>query len=443
MTTPAPPAGANERAPGLERRIVFMLAAVQFVNILDFMIVMPLGPDFAAALGISTSHLGLIGGSYTAAAAVAGLLGAQFLDRFDRRRALTVCMLGLVVGTALASRAQDLTGLVGARLLAGVFGGPATSVALAILSDVVPAQRRGRAMGAVMGAFSAASVLGVPAGLELSRWGGWRLPFYAVAALGLAVVAAVFLSMPPQRGHLTQSARVHTRSFLSFLADRNMQLGFLAVTAAALGMFAVIPNLSAFLQFNLGYPRSHISWLYFAGGVVSFFAMRAGGVVIDRRGPLPAIWFGTVVTSLLFAGGFIPAHTPLPVAFIFVGFMLGNSVRMVGLNTLTSKIPAPAERARYMSTQSAVQHLASALGAGLSSLVLYEQADHALGGMPRLAVLAIVVGMALPFLCAAIVQRLPPAAGASPPGPAPPISSARGEARAPAGTHPASAPPPS
>ena len=72
-----------------------------------------------------------------------------------------------------------------------MFGGPATSLGLSILADIVPIERRGRAMGTLMGAFSAASVFGVPAGLELARIGGWRMPFFAVAALG------VVLSSPP------------------------------------------------------------------------------------------------------------------------------------------------------------------------------------------------------------------------------------------------------
>src|SRR5881227_397968 len=91
-----------------ERAVVFLVAAVQFVNILDFVMVMPMGPDFAAALGIPSSWLGMIGGSYTAAAAVSGLLGSFFLDRFDRRPALGIAMLGLVAGTALGGAATGL-----------------------------------------------------------------------------------------------------------------------------------------------------------------------------------------------------------------------------------------------------------------------------------------------------------------------------------------------
>ncbi|MBC7541845.1 MAG: MFS transporter, partial [Candidatus Sericytochromatia bacterium] len=58
-----------------------MIAAVQFINILDFMMVMPLGPDFAKALAIPLAQLGIIGGSYTAAACVSGLIAATFLGR--------------------------------------------------------------------------------------------------------------------------------------------------------------------------------------------------------------------------------------------------------------------------------------------------------------------------------------------------------------------------
>jgi predicted MFS family arabinose efflux permease len=129
---------------------------------------MPLGPDFARSLGIDTSHIGLVGGSYTAAAAVTGVVGSMYLDRFDRRLALGVTMLGLVLGTVAGGFAVGLGSLLAARLIAGAFGGPATSLSLAVIADTVPPERRGKAIGAVMGAFSIASILGVPAGLELA-----------------------------------------------------------------------------------------------------------------------------------------------------------------------------------------------------------------------------------------------------------------------------------
>src|SRR5687767_11935615 len=168
-----------------ERAVIFLIGAVQFVNILDFVMVMPLAPYFSAALGIDSADNGLVAGSYTAAASIAGLAGGYFLDRFDRRKALAVCMLGLVLATAAAGLATGLYSMLVARVCAGLFGGPATSLALAIIADVIPAERRGKALGAVMAAFSVAQVVGQPLSLKAATLGGWRAPFLGVAAMGL------------------------------------------------------------------------------------------------------------------------------------------------------------------------------------------------------------------------------------------------------------------
>ncbi len=393
-------------APG-ERRIIFLLASVTFINILDFMMVMPLGPDFAGELGIPTSKLGIIGGSYTAAAAVAGLIGALFLDRFDRRSALAVAMLGLVTGTALGGFSRGLGTLLGARVLAGMFGGPASAIGLSILADVVPPQRRGKAMGAVMGAFAAASVLGVPAGLELGRLGGWRLPFFAVAALGLVVAASAIVLMPRMRGHLDRaSGPAIARGLGAFVTDPTVILSLASTGVVFLGGFAVIPNLSAYLQQNLGYPRAGLGVLYLAGGIVSFAAMRVGGALVDRRGPVAVTTFGSVLMMAVLASGFLPARPLVPVMVVFVGFMLANSVRAVALNTLSSKVPFPAERARFMSAQSAAQNVAAAMGAVVSSLLLSELPDKKLAGMPAVAAFAMSLAAAVPVLVWAVATRV-------------------------------------
>src|SRR5438874_3684905 len=189
------------RHPG-ERTVIFLIGAVQFVNILDFMMVMPLGPFFAGPLGIPASRIGVVGGSYTAAAAISGVACSFFLDRFDRRKALGTAVAGLVVATALGGFSTGFGSIVFARILAGLFGGPATSLSLSIVADVIPSERRGEALGAVMGAFSVSAVLGVPTGLELARWGGWRLPFFSVAGLGLVLLPIAIALLPPLTGHL-------------------------------------------------------------------------------------------------------------------------------------------------------------------------------------------------------------------------------------------------
>jgi predicted MFS family arabinose efflux permease len=387
-----------------ERAVVSLIGAVQFINILDFMMVMPLGPDFADSLGIPVSKLGLIGGSYTAAAAVSGIVGSFFLDRFDRRSALGVAMAGLVVGTAAGGFATGLGTLMAARVLAGAFGGPATSLSLSIIADVIPPERRGKAMGAVMGAFAVASVLGVPLGLELSRQGGWRLPFFAVAALGVFIAAGSLLLLPPMRSHLID--RVEPPSLRQLLSRTEVLLSYTMTAVAMMAGFILIPNLSAFVQYNLGYPRARLGLLYLVGGVASFATMRLVGRLVDRLGSTRVAVVATVALTAITYFGFANPAAWLPVLAVFVGFMIAMSSRNVAYNTLTSKVPATGERARFMSVQSAVQHLASAIGAVLSSQLLTERPDRSLEGMPRVAWTSMIMLMTVPVMMALVEGRV-------------------------------------
>ena len=388
--------------PRRELTVVLLVAAVQFVNVLDFVMVMPLGPDFAVALGIPTSKLGLVGGSYTAAAALAGLAGSFFLDRFDRRPALGVAVFGLVCGTALGGFAHGFGSLVFARVLAGMFGGPATSLSLSIIADTVPEERRGAAMGIAMAAFSAASVLGVPAGLELSERFGWRAPFFTVACLGLLIALCAVFLLPPMRGHLQQRRKLLPLAHL--FAQTNIRLSWLMTFFTMAAGFVIIPNLSTYVQLNLGYPRAQLGRLYLYGGVVTFFTTQIAGRLIDRIGSFKVGTGATALLLFVLYAGF--ARTWLPPTALIVGFMLSLSLRNVSYNTLASKVPRPDERARFMSIQSAVQHAASAGGALLSSQLLAESGTGALIGMGRIALICAVFTIVLPFLLRAVETRV-------------------------------------
>lgn len=384
--------------------MIWLVGAIQFVNVLDFIMVMPLGPDFAAGLGIATSQIGLVGGSYTAAAAVSGFAGSFFLDRFDRRSALAVTLLGLVIGTVLGGFATGLGTLLLSRVVAGCFGGPATSVSLAIIADVIPAARRGKALGAVMGAFSVASVLGVPVGLELARRFGWRMPFFAVGALGLVLSAAAIAGMPALRSHLTP--RAHTTAPRAPLLDSVTLLALLNTAVTMIGVFAVVPNISAFLQHNLHYPRDRIGLLYMVGGAASFVCMRIVGSLVDKHGAGRVFLVGTALHAVALLWGFIYAGSTTPILLVFTLFMLSGSVRMVPMQSLSSRVPGPEQRARFMSAQSSVQHLASAAGAMAASVVLVAAPNGALEHMDRVAWAALVLACLAPFGIIALERRV-------------------------------------
>jgi predicted MFS family arabinose efflux permease len=408
VTTESRPPTASESSP-YERFLVLLVAAVQFVNVLDFMMVMPLGPDFAKALGIPTSSLGLVSGSYAAAAALAGLVGASFLDRFDRRKALAVAITGLVVGTAAGAFAQGLGTMILARVIAGAFGGPATAIALSIVADVVPPARRGRAMSTVMGAFSIASIVGVPLGLQLSVWFGWRVPFLAVAGLGLVIIVLALGRMPSLTGHLDGGHKVRPLDrMMALWGDSTIRLALLTNSLVFITAFMVIPNIAAHLLQNLHYPRPRLSYAYVVGGVVSLFVILAAGRAVDRRGPVLVSTIGTLIYAVALVLGFIAPDRffHLPVFALFGIFMAAMSMRNISVGSLSTRVPRHDERAGYMSLQSMSQHLSSALGAFLSSQLLHNTPDGKLAGIDRISTLSLVLAFALPPLLAVILRRV-------------------------------------
>ncbi|WP_298377922.1 MFS transporter [Azospirillum sp.] len=396
-----------------ERRLTLVIAAVQFINILDFMMVMPLGPDFAKALDIPVAHIGYIGGSYTAAASVAGLLGSLFLDRFDRRKALAVAMAGLVISTALGGFAWDLPSLLAARVLAGLFGGPAVAIAIAVVSDSVAAERRGQATGIVMSSFSLAAIAGVPVGLELARLGGWRLPFFAVAAAGLVVAAIALAILPPQRGHLTSETGPGAWvRFTALLTRRKTWLAYAAVALIQIQQFMIIPNIASYVQGNLGFPREHLGLFYLIGGSLSFLTTRWAGRLVDRVGASPVTLAGTVGLTAVIYVAFVNYPAWMPVLAVFPLFMMFIGIRMVANGTALSRVPDPAERAGFMALVSAVQHMSSAFGAFLSAHILENAADGALVHVPLMATVSIGIGLAVPLLTLWLERASRPAVAA-------------------------------
>jgi hypothetical protein len=86
--------------------------------------------------------------------------------------------------------------------------------------------------------------------------------------------------------------------------------------------------------------------------------------------------------------------------------MVTSSFRMVPMQALASRIPGPSERARFMSIQSCVQHLASSAGATLSSRVLSARPDGSLVGVESLASLTALMTALLPLVLLAVEKRV-------------------------------------
>lgn len=355
-----------------EWSLLLVLAALQFVNIVDFMLVMPLGPQLMRVFHIGTPEFNTIVSAYTFSASIAGLLAALGVDRFDRKSALMTFFVGFIAGNVFCALAPTYPALVAARIVTGAFGGLIGSMVFAVVADAVPEVRRGIAMGIVAAAFSVASVAGVPLGVYFGTKYGWHVPFFAIAAMSTVVLLLGWRALPPMREHL-KHPREHTplmRLWLT-LNDPTHLKAFSLSALMMLSSFLIIPSISPYLVANVGLTEEQLPLIYIVGGAMSLLSTPLVGRLSDRFGR-QIVFAATAVFSV----GAIAVLTNLPRGPLWYGvggvalFIIGNSARMTASMALISSTIEPHRRGGFMTVNTCVQHLTAGIAAWLSAHIV-------------------------------------------------------------------------
>lgn len=374
---PSPPA----LTPRRELWLLLTLAGIQFTHILDFMIMMPLGPQFTTLFGISDAQFGLLVSAYTLAAGASGLLASTYIDRFGRKRLLLVLYALFAVATLACGLAPGYGFLMAARIAAGVFGGVLSALCQTIVGDVIPFERRGRAMGIIMTSFSVSTVAGVPLGLVLAAHFSWHAPFIGIAAVCAVFAVFAAATLPVLADHLRGPQRSALAGIRQVLADRNHLKAFLFSGLLMSAGFTVIPYLTIYMQANGGMRSEQIPFIYLCGGVVTLFTARLVGRLTDQRGKVPmfrvlALATTVPMVAITMVGG-IPVWAILIVSTSLFMCMSGRMIP--GMAILTSAAQ-PQLRGTFMTLNASVQSAAMGLAAFVGGVLISRDAQGLVQG---------------------------------------------------------------
>lgn len=259
---------------------------------------------------------------------------------------------------------------------------------MAAVLDLVPPSDRGRRLAYVGMAFSLAAILIVPVALVLAQWLGWQSPFLLFGASGLLLAllcARLLPSLPVTRAPQGQGLR-------QLLGSPLCQGALCILCLQMFGHFLLIPHFANYFQFNLGFPREQIAALYLCGGLASMATMRLCGGWIDQGRAQGAILLTSLLLALVTLLGFaLPVG--LPVYLLFTLFMALSSARASTTLAVTAAIPAPHQRAAFMSFQGTVTNVAAGVGSLLSARYLVSDEGGALHGFSTLAWINIGCGL--------------------------------------------------
>lgn len=379
-----------------EKRLLYALAAVQFTNIMDFMIMMPMAPMLRETFHISPTEFGALVSAYSISAGVSGLFAAFWVDRLDRKKTLIAVYLGFLIGTFICALSPSYWFFMIARGLTGVFGGVLGSTVLAIVGDAIPQERRATAMGIVMMAFSMAAAWGVPFGLFLSTQFSWHIPFFVVVGLGLPILYTLLRFVPNLTQHLEHynPDKNAFRHFWEVVKDTNHLFAYALIFCLVMGQFSIVPYISQYLVSNLSFPKDQLFYIYLVGGTGTMLSNPWIGRIADKYGKLKIF---TIMVLLSFLPFLAMTHlwtseifTVLLVGLLFFVFASG---RIIPASAMATAATLPQNRGTFMSIYSFTQQISSGLASFIGGLIVVEMPDGHWEHYNYIGYLAVIMGL--------------------------------------------------
>ncbi len=390
--------------PQRENYLLLTLAGIQFINILDFMIMMPLGPILMSSFGMSTHEFGLLVSSYSFSAALSGLLAATFVDRFERKRLLLTVFVLFGLSTLACGLAPGYSTLIVARGLAGVFGGVIGAMVQTIVGDVIPFERRARASGVVATAFSLSTVAGVPLSLWLANHIGWRAPFILIAGMAVFFAIIGLRILPELRQHISANKRSHPfAEMFAVLRDANHLRALLLSALIIFSGFTVIPYLTLYAVRNVGISQHDIPFVYLAGGAATLITARRIGHWADLRGKVKIY---RLVAAAALLPLFVVSHIGIEPLWLWMicttTFFVLVSGRMIPAMAIVTSAAQPKLRGTFMSLNSTVQSFAMGLATTLAGFIITQDSAGGIIGYKTVGYIA----MAANVLAIMFVSRI-------------------------------------
>jgi EmrB/QacA subfamily drug resistance transporter len=171
-----------------------------FMVVLDNLVVSTALPVIRTDLGASIEQLEWTVNAYTLTFAVLLLTGAALGDRFGRRRLFVIGLAIFTGASAAAALAPSAEWLIAARAVQGIGGAIVTPLSLTILSEAVPREKRGLALGAWSGIAGLAVAAGPVVGGAVVEGISWQWIFWLNVPVGLLLLPIAFFRLRESKG---------------------------------------------------------------------------------------------------------------------------------------------------------------------------------------------------------------------------------------------------
>jgi EmrB/QacA subfamily drug resistance transporter len=177
-------------------RLLWTLALGVFAGALDLGVLAPALPALGREFSVPTSDLAWVFTVYLLVTVLSIALASTAADRYGRRPVYVACLVFFAVGSVVAITAPTYAIFLVARGIQALGAGGIFPVATATIGDVVPAARRGAALGIVAATWGLAAVIGPLFGGLITHFVSWRWIFAANVPLTAIVLVMAWKEVP-------------------------------------------------------------------------------------------------------------------------------------------------------------------------------------------------------------------------------------------------------
>jgi MFS transporter, DHA1 family, multidrug resistance protein len=324
----------------INRKNIYILSFTLLVVMLGYGMIQPIIPFLITELGASGSDLGVLSAVYAAMQLVCAPFWGTLSDRIGRKPVLLIGILGYAIAMFIFGLATRFWMLFVARTFSGVLSSATMPTAMAYISDNLPEEKRGGAMGQLGAATGLGVVLGPLLGGFLST-DSLSLPFFVGSGLALLSLVLVFILLPESRPAQTTENVVPTENFwrrevLQKILFSPAGILMLLIFIIAFGMtnFQGIIGLYVVQKFAFDTRQVGAIWMVL-GAVMIISQGLLTGPMTKFFGEVTVIRFGMLVGAIGF-GGLLLANGFISILLVTGFFILAIALIGPALNSYLS-----------------------------------------------------------------------------------------------------------
>ncbi|WP_273151972.1 MFS transporter [Methylophaga thiooxydans] len=358
---------ATTSMTALEKRSISGLSLIFALRMLGLFMILPVFSLSAQQYSGSTPMLiGLAIGAYGLTQALLQIPFGMLSDRIGRKRVITISLLLVAAGSAVAAMAETIEMVIAGRLLQG--SGAIAAAVMALTADLTRDEQRTKAMASIGISIGLSFSIALATGAALEHWIGLSGIFWATALLAIMGLVVLHYWVPtPHRCVSHRDIEPVPKQFIKVLKNPQIMRMVISIMVLHLLLTTSFFALPLALQNGAGLDKSQHALIYLPILLVAFITMVPFIIIAEKKRKMKAVFIGAIATlGIAELGWALIPNSLVAILFSLWLFFTAFNILEASLPSLMSKLSPLENKGTAMGIYSSAQFIGAFIGGALA-----------------------------------------------------------------------------